>query len=108
VDFYSRQAAARGQTRWLVFAFIAALLAIALALDFVLFTFLASSGAAGYGFNALAYARAHPSQVVSCTLLVMGVLSVASLYKSLELRAGGGVVARSLGGVLVTSDTADL
>jgi Zn-dependent protease with chaperone function len=38
----------------------------------------------------------------------MGVLSVASLYKSLELRAGGGVVARSLGGVLVTSDTADL
>ena len=108
MDFYSRQAAARGQTRWLVFAFIAALLAIALALDLVLFTFLASSGAAGYGFNALAYARAHPSQVVSCTLLVMGVLSVASLYKSLELRAGGGVVARSLGGVLVTSDTADL
>ena len=108
MDFYSRQAAARGQTRWLVFAFIAALLAIALALDCVLFTFLASSGAAGYGFNALAYARAHPSQVVSCTLLVMGVLSVASLYKSLELRAGGGVVARSLGGVLVTSDTADL
>jgi len=108
VDFYSRQAAARGQTRWLVFAFIVALLAIALALDFVLFTFLATRGSAAYGFSALAYARVHPGQVVACTLLVMGVLSVASLYKSLELRGGGGVVARSLGGVLVTSDTADL
>jgi Zn-dependent protease with chaperone function len=107
VDFYSRQAAARGQSRWLVGAFIAALLAVALALDFVLFTFLAERDI-NFGFNVLAYARAHPGQVVSSTLLVMGVLSIASLYKSLELRAGGGVVARSLGGVLVTPDTRDL
>ena len=47
-------------------------------------------------------------QVVLCTLLVMGVLGLASLYKSMELRGGGGVVARSLGGVLVSSDTTDL
>jgi Zn-dependent protease with chaperone function len=38
---------------------------------------------------------------------VMGVLGLASLYKSVELRGGGGVVARSLGGVLVDSDTRD-
>jgi Zn-dependent protease with chaperone function len=107
VDFYSRQAAARGQTRWLIFAFIVALLAVALALDFVLFTFLAGRSV-GYGLSALDYARANPQQVVLCTLLVMGVLGLASLYKSMELRGGGGVVARSLGGVLVSSDTADL
>jgi Zn-dependent protease with chaperone function len=107
VDFYSRQAAARGQTRWLVFAFIVALLAVALALDFVLFTFLAGRSHY-YGLSALDYARANPGQVVLSTLLVMGVLGIASLYKSMELRGGGGVVARSLGGVLVSADTADL
>jgi Zn-dependent protease with chaperone function len=107
VDFYSRQAAARGQTRWLVFAFIVALLAVALALDFVLFTFLAGRSHY-YGLSALDYARANPGQVLLSTLLVMGVLGIASLYKSMELRGGGGVVARSLGGVLVSADTADL
>jgi Zn-dependent protease with chaperone function len=107
VDFYSRQAAARGQTRWLVFAFIVALLAVALALDFVLFTFLAGRSRY-YGFNALDYAAANPGQALLCTLLVMGVLAIASLYKSMELRGGGGVVARSLGGVLLSADTADL
>jgi Zn-dependent protease with chaperone function len=107
VDFYSRQAAARGQTRWLVFAFILAMLAVALALDFVLFTFLAGRSV-GYGLSALDYARANPQQVALCTLLIMGVLGLASLYKSMELRGGGGVVARSLGGVPVSSDTADL
>jgi Zn-dependent protease with chaperone function len=107
VDFYSRQAAARSQTRWLVFAFTLALLAVALALDFVLFTFLAGRGRY-YGFNALEYAAANPGEAVFCTLLIMGVLGLASLYKTMELRGGGGVVARSLGGVLVSPDTADL
>ena len=107
MDFYSRQAAARGQSRWLVIAFFLCLLAVALALDFVLFTFLAGRGSY-YGFNALDYAAAHPGQALSCTLLVMGVLGLASLYKSMELRGGGGVVARSLGGVLVSHDTTDL
>jgi Zn-dependent protease with chaperone function len=107
VDFYSRQAAARGQSRWLVLAFVLSLLAVAIALDFVLFTFLA--GRSGeYGFSALDYAAANPGAAVFCTLAVMGVLGLASLYKTMELRAGGGVVARSLGGVLVSSDTADL
>ena len=107
MDFYSRQAAARGQSRWLVLAFGIALLAVALALDFALFTFLAGRNAS-YGFNALEYARAHPGEALASTLLVVGVLGIASLYKSLELRAGGGVVARSLGGVLVSRDTQDL
>ena len=107
MDFYSRQAAARGQSRWLVLAFILALLAVALALDVVLFTFLA--GRTSYaGFNALDYVAANPVEAAFCTLLVMGVLGIASLYKSIQLRGGGGVVARSLGGVLITGDTTDL
>jgi Zn-dependent protease with chaperone function len=106
VDFYSRQAAARGQTRWLVFLFAISLLAIALALDFVLFTFFSARN--GQGLSALDYARSNPGQALFCTFAVMGVLGLASLYKSMELRGGGGVVARSLGGVRVSSDTTDL
>jgi Zn-dependent protease with chaperone function len=107
VDFYSRQAAARGQTRWLVFAFAVSLLAIALALDFVLFTFFAARSGTD-GISALDYAQSNPGQALFCTFAVMGVLGLASLYKSMELRGGGGVVARSLGGVRVSSDTTDL
>jgi Zn-dependent protease with chaperone function len=108
VDFFSRQAAARGQTRWLVISFILSLLAVALALDLVLFTFLASSRAHAVDIDPLGFAARNPGAAIFSTLLVMGVLGLASLYKSVELRGGGGVVARSLGGVLVDPDTRDV
>ena len=108
MDFFSRQAAARGQTRWLVIGFILALLAVALALDLVLFTFLASSRAHAVDIDPLGFAAQNPGAAIFSTLLVMGVLGLASLYKSMELRGGGGVVARSLGGVLVDPDTRDI
>jgi Zn-dependent protease with chaperone function len=108
VDFYARQAAARGQTRWLVFGFILSLLAIALALDLVLFSFFSSAAADRPLIAPLAFARLNPGTAIMSTLMVMGVLGLASLYKSMELRGGGGVVARSLGGVLVAQDTSDL
>ncbi|HEV7441755.1 MAG TPA: M48 family metallopeptidase [Steroidobacteraceae bacterium] len=108
MDFYARQAAARGQTRWLVIGFVLSLLAVALALDLVLFTFLSSSRADGLVVAPLQFAALNPGVALFSTLFVMGVLGLASLYKSMELRGGGGVVARNLGGVLVAQDTTDL
>lgn len=108
MDFFSRQTAARGQSRWLVIGFVLSLLAVALALDLVLFTFLASSREHRLAIDPLGFAVANPGPALVSTLIVMGVLGLASLYKSLELRGGGGVVARSLGGVLVDADTQDL
>src|SRR5882757_5848911 len=107
MDFYARQAAARGQTRWLVIGFVLSLLAVALALDLVLFSFLSSTEADGAGVNPLEFAALNPGVAIVSTLIVMGVLGLASLYKSMELRGGGGVVARNLGGVLVEQDTTD-
>ncbi|MBS0418895.1 MAG: M48 family metallopeptidase [Proteobacteria bacterium] len=107
MDFFARQAAARGQSRWLVIAFILSLLAVALALDLVLFTFLASGRAHRPDIDPVGFAAQNPGLAFVSTLLVMGVLGLASLYKSMELRGGGGVVARSLGGVLVDPDTRD-
>jgi Zn-dependent protease with chaperone function len=108
MDFYARQAAARGQTRWLVIGFVLSLLAVALALDLVLFTFLSSTKADGLVVAPLEFAALNPGVALFSTLMVMGVLGLASLYKSMELRGGGGVVARNLGGVLVAQDTTDL
>jgi len=108
VDFYARQAAARGQSRWLVITFILSLLAVALALDLVLFTFLSSGRGEGSGVGPLQFVAQNPGAALACTLIVMGVLGLASLYKTMELRGGGGVVARDLGGVLVSMDTTDL
>ncbi len=42
-----------------------------------------------------------------CRVLIIGVIALASLFKSAQLRGGGAVVAQSLGGVRVERDTAD-
>ena len=44
---------------------------------------------------------------VVTTLSVIGVIGLSSLYKTAMLSGGGGVVARSLGGVRVSADTTD-
>ena len=108
MDFYTRQVQARSQTRWLVIAFIVSLLAVVIALDLVLFTIF------GFGDNEravvapLQYAAQNPGAAFFCTLVVLGVVVLSSLFKSIQLREGGGVVARSLGGVRISRDTADL
>src|SRR3982074_50020 len=108
MDFYARQAAARGQTRWLVIGFILSLFAVALALDLVLFTFLSSAQANRPVVAPLQFAALNPGVALFSTLLVMGALGLASLYTSMGFGGVGGVVARSRGGVLVTQDTTDL
>ena len=112
VDFYSRQAAARSQTRWLVIGFVAALLAVTLALDLVAFFAFGVTHRDLYGqrvpMGPLEYALTNPGSALSWTLFIVAGLGLASLYKSLELRGGGGVVARSLGGIRIGRDTADI
>lgn len=110
MDFYAHQAAARSHSRWLVIAFLASLLAVGVALDIVIFTALSVRDARYDGglLGPIAYATLHPFEAILTTLVVVAILGLASAYKSLELRGGGGVVARSLGGVRVDRDTTDL
>ena len=106
VDFYAYQADARRRTRRLIVGFVLALAAVVVALDLVLFALLSVREFARPA--PLAYAELHPGVALSFSLLVLGVIGLASLYKSLELRGGGAVVARSLGGVRVERTAADL
>src|SRR5579871_5082551 len=69
LDFYARQAAARGQSRWLVVAFFLSLLAVAVALDIVIFSFFSAQEYRG-GIAPLRFAAEHPSTALVSTLMV--------------------------------------
>jgi Zn-dependent protease with chaperone function len=115
LDFYAYQATARRQSRLFVVLFMAAVAAVVIALDAVICTVLAArSSAATYGgqygnasLDPLQFAMRHPDTVFGVSVLIIGVIALASLFKSAQLRGGGAVVAQSLGGVRVERDTAD-
>jgi Zn-dependent protease with chaperone function len=114
LDFYASQAAARRSSRLFVVMFMAAVAAVVIALDAVIFTVLAarsSSYAYGQqydgGVDPLEFALRNPDAVVVVSLLIIGVIALASLFKSAQLRGGGSVVAQSLGGVRVERDSTD-
>jgi len=115
LDFYAYQATARRQSRLFVVMFMAAVAAVVIALDAVICTVLAArSSASTYGgqygdasVDPLQFAMRHPDTVFAISVLIIGVIGLASLFKSAQLRGGGAVVAQSLGGVRVERDTAD-
>jgi len=76
MDFYSRQEQARKQTRWLVLAFIVAMLLVAAALDLVLFAAFSFSNPEVRRFAPLQYAADRPGVALFCTLLVLGVIGL--------------------------------
>ncbi len=97
MNFYARQAEARQQTRRLVLLFIVAVLAVGAAVNFVVLTVLASLEGRGLVFPNGTWLAAHPGSIVITSLVVLAIIGFASLYKSMALRAGGGVVAHDLG-----------
>jgi Zn-dependent protease with chaperone function len=114
VDFYAYQAAARRQSRLFIVMFMVAVAAVVIALDAVIFTVLAArSSASAYGaqygesVGPLEFAMRNPGALFGVSVLIIGVIGLASLFKSAQLRGGGAVVAQSLGGVRVERDTAD-
>ncbi len=107
MDFWARQAAVRQRSRWLVAAFLAAVVAVIVAINFVVVVFLAIFDRHGPARLSGAWLADHPQSVVTTTFVVLAIVSIASLYKVMALSAGGGVVARSLGGMRIQADTTD-
>lgn len=104
MDFYQRQAVARRQSRWLVLALALSIIAVVAALDVVL---LFVMGAADPDNAAQMPPGARLQIIVLSSLLWLAIILGASAFKGLMLRGGGGVVARSLGGVRVERASAD-
>ena len=109
MNFFEHQEHARKQSRWLILAFALAVLAVIAAIDLILLLALgAVSHDAGQGspLAAGALARNLPLLVGGAIATTL-VIALASLYKTVKLSAGGGQVARDLGGSLLESDPAD-
>jgi len=110
MDFFRRQAETRRLSRWLVLLFIIAIAACVLAVDFVVVTavtILAQDGTYLAPPADVAWFARYPSLVLLSSFIVIGVILGSSIIKTSQLSAGGGVVARQLGGERVTADTND-
>jgi len=109
MNFFQRQTEARRMSRQLVVLFALAVIAVVIAVDAVLFTVLASlqPGSPGLMLPTTEWMSAHSGVVIVTTLSVIGLIGLSSVYKTSTLNGGGGVVARSLGGVRISADTTD-
>ena len=99
-QFFERQETQKSYTRWLVWAFIAAILVVVVVIDLVVIV--------GLGGDIERIWRRTPEFLVVTSLVVLGTILGASLYKSAKLKAGGGAIARALGGVQVADNETDL
>ncbi|TDI99537.1 MAG: hypothetical protein E2O73_07445 [Deltaproteobacteria bacterium] len=106
--FFENQDAARRNTKWLVFLFCLAVLAIA-AMIYALAVFLTGTQPLdAYGREIeITLQWWQPDLLVTVGLATLAVVAAGSLYKTSQLRGGGAVVAESLGGTLIASDTGD-
>jgi Zn-dependent protease with chaperone function/uncharacterized tellurite resistance protein B-like protein len=112
MDFFAAQARARQQSRLLSWGFALCLFAVTLVLNIIVLTTLRISYTAGdhpepFEGSLGDWALLHPGTVLLTSLLVGGFIGGASLFRMLQLRAGGGYVARSVGGVRVERSTQD-
>lgn len=109
MNFFHRQEQARRASRRLVLLFVLAVLAVVCAVDAVIFFVLAQTQAytTGGPVSLPEWMAANVGTVIGTSAVVAGIIGLASLYKSVVLSAGGGVVARTLGGVRVSLDTTD-
>lgn len=109
MNFFEHQAVARRQSRWLLLLFTLAVAAIVVAVNGVV---LVALGFFSFDAETASVPFAELVRQEWPTFLTIGVISVAfilaaSLFKMASLRAGGGQVARQLGGTLVDSSTQD-
>ncbi len=109
MNFFKRQDEARRASRRLVLLFALAVIAVVAAVDFVVFMLMRQGEAHAHGYMPPLgeWLAVHPRMVVGTTLIVLAIIAVASFYKTMILGGGGGVVARSLGGVRISADTTD-
>ena len=106
MNFFEHQDKARRQTRFLIVLFSLAVLAIiAVVNTMVLSVFAVPPSDQLPGVLGLLWANA--GLVAGTTLVTGGIIGLASAFRSLQLRAGGGEVAKALGGTRVSANTAE-
>ncbi len=99
-QFFERQEVQRKYTRWLIVGFITAILLVVAVINLVVLVSL--------GGDPVRVVRHEPSLVLWISGVVLATILIASWHRSSQLRQGGAVVARSLGGVQINGNDPDL
>jgi len=109
MNFFERQEQSRRTSRLLVVLFALAVICVVVAVNLVVvFVFVhAEESLYGEAPALMQWIGAHPRTLLVTTAVVAAIIGFASMYKSAVLGGGGGVVARSLGGVRISADTTD-
>jgi Zn-dependent protease with chaperone function len=107
MNFFEHQDRARRRTRWLLVLFMAAVLVIIGLVNAVALLLFGRVEYMGEPVLSRAFLGRHLDVIFWSTLLTGGLIGLGSLYRTMALRGGGGVVARELGGTLVEPDTSD-
>ena len=109
MNFFDHQDRARRTTRWLVLLFVLASALIVLGVDFTIAIAIASLTREPMGLAVpdLAWLAEHADLMAISSVGTIAFIGLASLVKTVSLRAGGGSVATALGGSLLSGDTAD-
>jgi Zn-dependent protease with chaperone function len=109
MNFFEHQERARRQSRWLLVVFTLAVAAIVVAVNgIVLLAVMSTSwdpAAEGLTFGEML--RAQWPLMAGTAVACIAVIFLASLFRTLSLRSGGGQVARQLGGTQVDPSTRD-
>ena len=107
MNFFDHQEQARRRTRWLLVVFVAAVLAIVVAMDLALLVAfgVGAGGSLSVSPDFWGALAANRPLLLGGAAVTMLVIVVASLYRMATLSRGGSVVARGLGGVPVDGNT---
>lgn len=110
-DFFQRQALAHRNSKVAIALFVLATLLIVAAVDGIIATLafnVETVGEEGVLLPTWSWLGTRWDQLGWLSLAVLGLVGSGSLFKVIELRKGGGAIARSLGGRLVDHDTENL
>ena len=112
MDFFGAQAQARRDSHLLGWLFTACVIAVVLVLAVLVLSVLRVTYAMGrhgdpFEASLAIWAMRHPATVIFTVLALVVFIGGASFTRMLQLRAGGGYVARSLGGVRVERSAQD-
>jgi Zn-dependent protease with chaperone function len=109
MNFFQSQDDARRKTRSLILMFMLAVIAIVAAVNLVITALIINAGdeAGAATLPDFNWIMNNLPLVASISLATIGFISLSSLYKIASLSSGGGKVARSLGGTLITAEGKD-
>ena len=98
MNFFAQQERARTQTRRMLVLFVLAVICIVAAVDLAIAV---AFGVINLHRQTFTAAPPRTGVLVITSIIVLGVIGLAMLYKISTLRGGGGVVARQLGATLI-------